>query len=250
MHAILTVEAARRVLLALAMASAVGAAQGGAVEGDAPAASNPTADAAAQLLPPLGLPDVSSAAAAGIPPRPAPSQVVRGSARPTAVLHEAGAGLGDGPQAPGTHGETASAPRPADARVPARATDGRWDDSEIPAEVRSMGKAAVQWIKGVLPWSGDRDESPDTEVNWSNGPSRHSGSAAAVLLEGSGDAARASNDTANRGEEARPAGSQRNLLRDGIEAAREVLTHPMTWLVVALCIIGAIAFSLADRRPK
>lgn len=246
-------DPARRVLLALSMATAIGAAHAGAVEGNALGASSPMGDAA-QLLPPLGLPEVGNAAAAAVRSHAAASRPAPGSALAAEVMREAGTGLAEHPHAPQASGGPASGSGSSQSRATARAPQGQWDDAEIPAEIRSAGKAAVQWIKGMLPWSSDANDAelPDTEINWSNGPSRHGSSAAALLLEGAGNAARASNDDGGHGaaESVRPAQGRPNLLREGIEATKEVLSHPMTWLIVSLCVIGAIAVSLADRRPK
>ena len=40
------------------------------------------------------------------------------------------------------------------------------------------------------------------------------------------------------------------LLRDVVTIVREAIGHPMTWLVVALFVIGGIAVKRFDRRPK
>jgi hypothetical protein len=40
-----------------------------------------------------------------------------------------------------------------------------------------------------------------------------------------------------------------NLIREIIDTVRTVLEHPMTWLVGALVIAGAIAVKRLDRRP-
>jgi len=45
-------------------------------------------------------------------------------------------------------------------------------------------------------------------------------------------------------------GSGQNLVHAVVEALREVLAHPMTWLVAALFVVGGIVVKKIDRRPK
>ena len=126
------------------------------------------------------------------------------------------------------------------------------DDAAF-AEVRDFGKAALQWAKGSLPWLSDGAEdepaSMPTEINWADGPSREAGAAIKLIVEAgqSQPGSRADGTTPSDTKAAVPAG---NLVRDSIRAAQKVLSHPMTWLVVSLLVIGGIAMSLADRRPK
>jgi hypothetical protein len=42
----------------------------------------------------------------------------------------------------------------------------------------------------------------------------------------------------------------RSLVREAVQLIREVLEHPMTWLVISLFVVGGIVMSKMDRRPK
>ena len=43
---------------------------------------------------------------------------------------------------------------------------------------------------------------------------------------------------------------EQNLVQVFARLVREVLEHPLTWLVVSLVVVGAIAMKKFDRRPK
>lgn len=139
---------------------------------------------------------------------------------------------------------------------PARPSGKSSMDDAALAEVRDFGKAAVQWVKGALPWrSDDAHDGPatvPTEINWADGPSREVGAAIKLIVESGQDksATRSDAGAGNTASDAKAGTSAGNLVRDGIQAAQKFLSHPMTWLVLSLVVIGVIAMSLADRRPK
>ena len=124
------------------------------------------------------------------------------------------------------------------------------DLSVLPPELRSFGKASLERIKSLLPGhdgEATTGAEPPVQVNWSDG------SAAGRSVDAALAGARADADQAHAAN-ADATGPSRNahdnLLRDSLQMLQQILTHPMTWLVISLFAIGAIAMSLADRRPK
>ncbi len=130
-----------------------------------------------------------------------------------------------------------------------------------------MGKAAAYWLRDAVPFLNKPSETdPAQAVEWSESGLQGSTPAAAAETQRKKaadalllDQARARNDDQVRRHiaviglqrEARAgAGSGQNLLREGLKSLQELAHHPMTWLVVTLCVIGGIAISMADRRPK
>ena len=133
------------------------------------------------------------------------------------------------------------------------------------AGLRTAGKAALLWLKVALPWLGkaaDEDSSANTAprhpTGWLASPfddgkairSIPAGAAAhadASVMPQSAPGVALGYDGNARG----PAlGAAQNAISEVIEIARMVLEHPMTWLGVALFVIGALALSKFDRRPK
>lgn len=134
-------------------------------------------------------------------------------------------------------------------------------DLDGAGELRQIGKAAMHWLRGAVPGLGGEDgESTDAahRVEWSNsradGHSSTTGmSAEAALAERRARAQILSQpDTPGSATGERQASFEggHNLAREAIRGVQEVLAHPMTWLVIAIFVIGGIAMSLADRRPK
>lgn len=133
-----------------------------------------------------------------------------------------------------------------------------------PWGLREVGKAAAHWIKETVPWlRSDEDESSATKTgvpdaaDWSaspldgSAPGRGSRAGSTHLTgavsTGPSDPTLTVGYTAT---EARTAPDpDQNIVRKAINAIREVLEHPMTWLVVSLFVIGAIAVKKMDRRP-
>lgn len=154
------------------------------------------------------------------------------------------------------HQPAASTP----SRGPVRATDDVWG-------VREMGKAVVHWLKESVPWlRSDADEgAADKQVvvnsaDWSTSPlegGKAGQNAMAGTMQGPGivdPVGPGPWSSANNGNKTGALASsmdpEQNLVRKAAKLVREVLEHPMTWLVVSLVIIGSIAIKKADRRPK
>lgn len=145
---------------------------------------------------------------------------------------------------------------------PDSAGRGVSDDPEPLEELRDFGKAAVHWLKDAIPWL--KSESADSFKPIGTGPLEWSGAPAGVTAPSrAGQAPLASGTETQTGameqasvgrydEHSRKEAIQaeRNVIREAVQMLRNVLQHPMTWLVVSLFIVGGIAMSVADRRPK
>lgn len=167
---------------------------------------------------------------------------------------EAGTAAVDAPRRPG--GESASAvAQPAVPRA-------RGNPSDDPRELRDMGKSAVQWLREAVPWlrndEDTRDDGQGTALDaaeWSASP-LDGGQAGrgARLASSQPPVAAAGMDPATvvgYGDAARPLGTdpEQNAVRVVIKVLREVLEHPMTWLVLSLFVIGGLVIKKIDRRP-
>lgn len=151
----------------------------------------------------------------------------------------------------------ASAASGAAASAPATRTAARKPEE---SPLREAAKAAVEWVKDAVPWlrsEGDDDNQPSTPrqaVDWdgsveggARGPGGLAGSNLAGAGIGGGGAAGVilPPPKPESSEEV-----QRQLLRDAIEMFTALISHPMTWLVIALFVIGGYAMGKIDRRPK
>jgi hypothetical protein len=144
-------------------------------------------------------------------------------------------------------------------RVQARATEDEWG-------LREMGKAAVHWLKESVPWlRSDADESGagqhvlPNSADWSTSPleggrtERNAMAGSTQVPDANGQGAPVPWSTAGYGNTARQTtvlDPEQNLVQVVVKLVREVLEHPLTWLVVSLVVVGAIAMKKFDRRPK
>jgi len=228
---------------------------GSAAAGPVPAAEAHGATADSGTTPALsaGLLNEGTAATAA-------ASAASGSALAVEIIKEAEAGTAaiETPRQPGRE-SARSAAQPTAPGPSARPPTGGNDD---PWGLRDMGKTAVQWVKDAVPWLRSDEDSRDAGQNkpldaadWTASP-----------LEG-GQAGRgaglASNpphvagpgrdplSTVGYGDPARPkvADAEENLVRILVKQLREVLEHPMTWLVISLFVIGGIVVKKIDRRP-
>jgi len=210
--------------------------------------------AASAVVTPAGL----SAQILGDDVTPSAASSPSGSALAAELIKESGAGV-HATETPvhawraGGATAAASAKTTAGSAPPHRPTTAG-DDWGLP----EWGKATVHWLKQTVPWLRDDTDEHDSrtvapdEADWSVSPldrdARRSPhrppdvSATAVANA----AIRATPDS-----EAQPYifDSEQNLIRMVVNTAREVLEHPMTWLVVLLFVIGAIVVKRIDRRP-
>jgi hypothetical protein len=151
-------------------------------------------------------------------------------------------------------------PRPAAVSPVVRAAPSAPPDD---AALRQWGKTAVNWFKYNLPWlRNDEDDAPSpkgtlsNQADWVESPlaggiAGRGGRGEASPISGTTQAAPGPQSGVGYGSapSVTPA-PQTNLIREFIDAVRVVLEHPMTWLVVALFVIGGYAMSKFDRRPK
>lgn len=178
--------------------------------------------------PTLGLAASAAAPAALANADPAASA----SALAAEIIKEAGAGshLAKPPQdaKASAHGQLAPS---AAGKRPGPGSD------EDDLNLREVGKAAIQWAKSSLPLlDGDADTSEAgqraVEAEGTDG--------APIVVIDTSDAKAATRGRMN---------AEENIVRVAVHFIREVVAHPMTWLVVSLVVIGGIVAKKIDRRP-
>ena len=238
-------------LLILALQAFAGGAAAGPVS--AGEATDGTADASTAPALSARLLNESVAATAA-------ASAASGSALAVEIIKEAEAGTAavEAPREPRREGArpaaqpTTSSPS---TRPPVSTADDPWG-------LRDMGKTAVQWVKGAIPWLRSDEDTPDASKNLTLDAADWSGSP----LEG-GQPGRGGRPVSNPplvagqggdplssvgyGDPSRPkvAPLEENIVRVVINVLREVLEHPMTWLVISLFVIGGIVVKRIDRRP-
>ena len=228
---------------------------GSAAAGPVPAAEAHDTSADSSTTPTLSarLLDGGTAATAA-------ASAASGSALAVEIIKEAEAGTAaiETPRQPGRENARSAAqptaPSPS-ARPPAGGNDDPWG-------LRDMGKVAVQWVKHAVPWLRSEEDTRDAghhhsldSADWSASP-----------LEG-GQAGRSARLASNPppvagpgvdplsavgyGDPARSTvvAPGENIVRMIVDVIREVLEHPMTWLVLLLFVIGGIVVKRIDRRP-
>lgn len=207
--------------------------------GPVPAAEADAAPTAAAL--PSLLPDAAASAATG-------------SALAVEIIKEADAGAttAEAPRNPARDGARAAA-APA---TPTPSPRNQASPDDDPWGLRDMGKTAVQWVKDAVPWLRSDEDERDAgrtvsldEADWAGGSGRGA-KPGNVHLHATANAA-GPESTVVYGDAARPKPAEpgENVVRMVLDVIREVLEHPMTWLVVALFAIGGIVVKKIDRRP-
>ncbi len=176
-----------------------------------------------------------------------------GSALAAELIKESGAGV---------HAADAAAPArrangaatPASAKLSADGSAARRSSGHDDWGLREWGKATLRWLKQAVPGLRDdtdkhsgRTVAPDA-ADWSASPLDRD------LRHAPQRQADAAADAALRATPDHPAQSvffdpEQNLVRRVASVAREVLEHPMTWLVLLLFAVGAIVVKKIDRRP-
>jgi hypothetical protein len=237
--------------LAALLVLALQAFAGGVVAGPVPAAEASDGNTGAHAAPSMSIRLLDEGTAAT-----AAASAASGSALAVEIIKEADAGTAaiEAPRQPNRETVRAVTP-PTAARSSASATDDPWG-------LRDMGKTAVQWVKDAVPWLRSDEDTPDAGQSLTLGAADWSASP----LEG-GQAGRGARLASNPppaagpgvdplsavsyGDPARPkvVDSEGNLVSVVINVFREVLEHPMTWLVVSLFVIGGIVIKRFDRRP-
>jgi hypothetical protein len=173
------------------------------------------------------------------------------AATATADLHKSA-------QRPGTQ----TARHPASTARPASGGARSGDDE---GDFRQFGKSALQWLKDALPWL--RNEPEDNELGGraetdvgtlsaspldEGNPQLLSSAAAKQRIGTAGEAHMSFGAAAPQGSngETQRLDSESNIVREVVDFIRMLVGHPMTWLVIALFVIGGYAMSMFDRRPK
>jgi hypothetical protein len=134
-------------------------------------------------------------------------------------------------------------------------------------DFRRAGKAALQWLKDSVPWLRKEPQGeepgrvPEPAAAWAASPleggkadphALAGGVGGMHLAEGSGTGPLPAGAPVVHGGKAatQMLDPQVNIVREVIDTLRMVIGHPMTWLIVALFVIGSYAMSKFDRRPK
>jgi len=243
--------------------------QGSAWAGPVPAAeAAPTAEAAPAAVTLPGLP--GPGLGEGLAAQPAAGAA---SAAPATSDSELAAQMLKEADAGAVAAEATHAPRRDGTRTKAQPASDSADVGQVqakkpankaggdPWELRDMGKAAVQWVKDSLPWLTDNDSAHDGSpqllgaADWSApalaGGGAREGRPGASQLPHAAPSSDLTTGVGYGGSDKRSAtGSGQNLVHAVVEALREVLAHPMTWLVAALFVVGGIVVKKIDRRPK
>lgn len=115
-------------------------------------------------------------------------------------------------------------------------------------DLKVLGRSAVGWLKERVPWldangTSDAIGSSTTKVEWADGTSNPQSVGTADMAPRYGSKPQ---DTGGRTQP----GYERNVVREFVQLIRDLLDHPMTWLVIVLFVVGGIVMSKADRRPK
>ena len=153
------------------------------------------------------------------------------------------------------HCEAPGAARtPADAPVSQIAVIGAASrpsaDDDIDPDLKEAAKAAHQWIVESMPWA--------RRLNFGDAPyelANESAEALARMLQptwlATGSQGRNVGDAQeSRAERGMDQAHRFNLVGEALKFAKELLEHPMTWLVIALVAIGKLAVAMAGRRTS
>jgi len=178
------------------------------------------------------------------------------------IIKEADAGAPASEQPRSAQRANAAATIPATLAKPSATRQGGADAD--PWGLREIGNAAVHWLKDTLPWlRSDTDESSAAKAvaldaaDWSTSPlddsasGRGSRAGSTQLTSAVREAPSDPTLAVGYGTSAALAlqDPDQDIVRLAINLIREVLEHPMTWLVVSLFVIGGIAVKKIDRRP-
>lgn len=139
--------------------------------------------------------------------------------------------------------------------------DARTSSNEDGLTLRELGKSAILWAKAKLSWGdGDADtqKSVGPESPYATNPSTSmliddaGGNSSEVNRHRIPDASDAQSydaatTTSSAGVTLR--GPNDDLVHAAIQFVREVMAHPMTWLILVLVVVGSLVAKKMDRRP-
>jgi hypothetical protein len=228
--------------------------QGAAWAGPVPAGEVDTAPAASTL------PSLSPRVSGDVAPADAAASAPSVSALAVEIIKEAEAGVAvaEAPRGPRRDSARAMAPPPA----PSPGTRNQPSTGDDPWGLRDIRKTAVQWVKEAVPWLRSDEDRPDASQNmtldsadWSASPLEGGQTGRGARLASNPPSVAGpgvdSRSAVGYGDSARPrvVDPEGNLVSVVINVLREVLEHPMTWLVLSLFVIGGIVVKKIDRRP-
>lgn len=240
-------------MLTLALHGAAWAGPVAAGEADAASAASATTGAATPATA-IGTiaPTTGPARGLGEPGRTADAaSAPTGSALVLEMLKEADAGAAGHEAVRPPRRDAAGA---ASAAAPGERTHQPKRDDD-PWGLRDIGKTALVWAKSAIPWLRSEDDETGKEVvlkpaDWSASSLGHDGARSAGRTAEAGSHAQPEAEVIyGEAQRAQQANGENNLVREIIEVMRQVLEHPMTWLVVSLFVIGGIVVKRIDRRP-
>lgn len=153
------------------------------------------------------------------------------------------------------HGEATGAARtPAGAPVSQTAVIGAASrpsaDDDIDPDLKEAARAAHQWVVESMPWT--------RRLNFGDAPyelANESAEALARMLQPTWLATGSQEPNVDDAQESRAGrgvdqAHRVNLVGEALKFARELLEHPMTWLVIALVALGKLAVLMAGRRTS
>jgi hypothetical protein len=119
------------------------------------------------------------------------------------------------------------------------------DGADLDPDLKEAAKAARQWVEESVPWAQQRskgqDDSSEPHSRQRDAIESEHAIAGELYPEGATD---------GRGPRMGTPLAEMNIGTEALKFIKEVLSHPMTWLVVALVVMGMVAVSMAKRRAK
>ncbi len=124
------------------------------------------------------------------------------------------------------------------------------ETADIDPDLKEAAKAAREWVREAVPWaqkSNASDAAPD--------PSQEAGTGADGSLAPNGARAGSTGPNAagtadQRTSRGAAQAVQVNFVGEIIKVVKDVLAHPMAWLVIGLIATGSVAVSMTKRRAN
>lgn len=217
-----------------------------------PQHDEPSGPGTRMAQPPVMPGAVLDAAVAGAPQPAASDAATSASAMAADLIRDADAAEQAASESPKPSGR--GAPRQASKTTP-KAQPGRTDEWDV----KAAGKAAWDWLKDHAFWRrGDGEQTTEGEVTpahdpWTQTSLPGEGRVSTALPTGAIGASPyqgVNSSPPDAGARAAKNETGSNLVREAVQLARDIMEHPMTWLVMGLIVVGWIAVTKMDRRPK
>ncbi|MDE2628661.1 MAG: hypothetical protein KGL99_16060 [Burkholderiales bacterium] len=121
---------------------------------------------------------------------------------------------------------------------------------EIDPDLKDAAKAAHQWVMESMPWA--------RQLNFGDVPYQLANEGAEALsrvlprtwLTTGPEGPNVGDTRESRSSVGMDQAHRFNLVGEALKFAREVLEHPMTWLVIALMVLGKLAVWMAGRHTR